>query len=288
MTDSSQSAVYLKSAYTKILDDFFPNASFFKPTGDGLLVVLDHEEETAAETVCTAVQSSIRLVECFPSITEGDLMVNFDVPEQLGIGIARGSATRLVSGKQTLDYSGHPLNLAARLMDLARPSGIVLDGRLGFGVLPKAVADRFTEESVFVKGIAETTAMTAYALADRVSIPQANRYPINSFRQHSTTDEKITLQDLLERGRYLHPLDVFPADRESLRLFVRFPKVLSDGRKSSSIWTTWDYAAEFVERRGSQYARVDYNSIVAELKQVGVKLDWAGLVWVEYPVRDAV
>jgi hypothetical protein len=32
--DSSQAAAYLSSAYTKILDDYFPAASFFKPTGD--------------------------------------------------------------------------------------------------------------------------------------------------------------------------------------------------------------------------------------------------------------
>lgn len=287
MTDSSRSAIYLKRIYTKILDEFFAEANFFKPTGDGLLVVLDHSEDDVAETIDAAVQRSMDLVEAFPDITKGDLMINFAVPQQLGVGIARGSATRLVSGEETLDYSGEPLNLAARLMDLARPSGVVLDGELGFEVLGPEVAARFQEEMVYVKGIAEETAMKAYTLTDRVSIPEANRYPINRFKQHFTKDERVTLEELKERSKYLHPLDLDPADRDAIRVYVRFPKVLSDGRKSSAMGSTWDYSASYLERRGVSYAGVDWGEIVPMLEHVGIKPSWEGTVWLEYPVRDA-
>ena len=65
------------------------------------------------------------LVEAFGQITANDFMINFPVPQRLGVGVARGTATRLASGGQVLDYTGRCLNLAARLMDKARPYGVV-------------------------------------------------------------------------------------------------------------------------------------------------------------------
>jgi hypothetical protein len=40
----SETALYLKKVYARILDSYFTNLSFFKPTGDGLLVVIPFEE----------------------------------------------------------------------------------------------------------------------------------------------------------------------------------------------------------------------------------------------------
>ena len=37
--DTSNVAVYLRSVYTTILREFFSDRSFFKPTGDGLLLI---------------------------------------------------------------------------------------------------------------------------------------------------------------------------------------------------------------------------------------------------------
>src|SRR5918996_3324855 len=113
MSESSEAAIFLRSTYTKILDDYFSTASFFKPTGDGLLIILDYDDANLRKVVQTAVQTSIRLIEDFPNICAGDPMVNFETPDKLGIGIARGAATSLISDGKTLDYSGRPLNLAA-------------------------------------------------------------------------------------------------------------------------------------------------------------------------------
>lgn len=38
--ESPETAIYLKRVYTRIIEDYFPNASFFKPTGDGLLIIV--------------------------------------------------------------------------------------------------------------------------------------------------------------------------------------------------------------------------------------------------------
>lgn len=287
MTDSSKSAVYLKSIYTKILDDYFAEADFFKPTGDGLLVVLDHDEASLESTVQAAVSRGISLVEDFVTLTDGDRMVNFDVPTKLGVGVARGSATRLISGRETLDYSGEPLNLAARLMDLARPSGVVFDASLGIELLDKGTAARFVEEEVYVKGISEDAPMSVYALRDRVVIPEFNRFPIGRFRQHATKPERASFKALQERDRFLHALDVDPAARDQIQVFLQFPKPLPNGRRHPTMLRSWDFPAVFVERRGAKYARVDYQAILPTLEQEGVKANWTGEVWLEYPVRDS-
>ena len=125
--ESFDSALYLRSVYTAILTSYFPDVDFFKPTGDGLFLV--HELPSEAPKVPAVVSSvlarCVSLVDAFGLITAEDYMVNFPVPQLLGVGVARGSVTRLVSGTRVLDYTGRCLNLAARLMDKARPFGVV-------------------------------------------------------------------------------------------------------------------------------------------------------------------
>ena len=108
IAESSESALFLKSAYLTILSEYFPAADFFKPTGDGLLVIRRFQSETLKAIVQDSIAESVRLVTDFPDICRNDPMVNFDVPGGLGIGVARGAATALVSQDQTLDYSGRP------------------------------------------------------------------------------------------------------------------------------------------------------------------------------------
>jgi len=163
MAESSEAAIFLRRMYLNILQEYFPDATFFKPTGDGLMIIRHFDRDSLAEEVEMAVRTSLRLATDFSSISQGDPMVNFDVPTELGIGITRGAATRLASGELTLDYSGRPLNLAARLMDLARPSGVVFDGRLVKGLeMDAELLEEFTEDHVYVKGIADVAPMQVY------------------------------------------------------------------------------------------------------------------------------
>jgi len=62
-------------------------------------------------------------------------MTNFPTPDKIGIGITRGSVCCIMSGSKILDYSGRNLNLASRLMEMARPSGIVFDESFGLDLL---------------------------------------------------------------------------------------------------------------------------------------------------------
>ena len=43
--ESPEVAMFIKRVYMKLIDEYFSNASFFKPTGDGLLVILPYTEE---------------------------------------------------------------------------------------------------------------------------------------------------------------------------------------------------------------------------------------------------
>jgi class 3 adenylate cyclase len=161
--ESFDSALYLRSAFSTILSQF-PDAVFFKPTGDGLLLI--HELPVNAQQVPEIVSSilvrSLALVESFGQITSDDFMINFPVPQKLGVGVARGSATRLVSDGGVLDYTGRCLNLAARLMDKARPSGVVFADSHAKYLLTPELALRFSDDAVCIghvrtRGVTSTT-----------------------------------------------------------------------------------------------------------------------------------
>jgi class 3 adenylate cyclase len=55
IAESTDTAEFLKTVYLKILDEHFPDAEFFKPTGDGLLILLDYNRENLQEVVRGAV-----------------------------------------------------------------------------------------------------------------------------------------------------------------------------------------------------------------------------------------
>jgi class 3 adenylate cyclase len=150
LAESSEAAIFLRRVYIKIMDEFFAEAAFFKPTGDGLMVIMPYDEHNLEEQLAASIGTSLRLISEFPSLCDDDPMVNFDVLPDLGIGLARGASTCLLSGRTILDYSGRPLNLAARLMDLARPKGVVFDESLGARLLPDDLRDQFASEQVYI------------------------------------------------------------------------------------------------------------------------------------------
>jgi class 3 adenylate cyclase len=284
MAESAEAALFLRSAYSSILDDYYPNASFFKPTGDGLLIILDYDDSNLSEVVNSAVRSAIKLVEEFRDICRGDAMVNFDVPGELGVGIARGAATALVSGGKTLDYSGRPLNLAARLMDLARPSGVVFSDNLVVELLDPNLAERFSREQVYVKGIAEAEPTGVHILRSNVVLPESSRQPPVRYQWKQLPAESMPFREFSQRAVYLYRLPEEPALTSDLRLHVTFPKVTSNGRRHPSINTTRTYSGEYTNRLGVHMVRLDHEPIRAALSEKGIKQTWPLEVVVEYAV----
>ena len=111
--------MYVKRLYLELLEKYFPTASFSKPTGDGLLLIFPYDEHTLKAVCNQVVDSCLKCHAEFSQICAGDPMLNFELPGAIGFGIARGPACCLYSGKQIIDYSGHLLNLSARLNDRA-------------------------------------------------------------------------------------------------------------------------------------------------------------------------
>lgn len=288
MAESSEAALFLRRMYLNILNEYFPNATFFKPTGDGLMIIRHFDEESLRDEVEWAIRASVRLVENFPAITNGDAMINFDVPKSLGIGITRGAATRLASGDLTLDYSGRPLNLAARLMDLARPSGVVFDAPLIKDLdLEDGLAETFRSDDVYVKGIADISSMQVFRSLD-VQIPTRNRHPLEG-RPFDTEPATMTFKAFKERGKFVHRPPVEPLDPEQVECVVRFPVPTANGRKHASMKRTMARKPEQTWRRAEGWELgYDYGPFVKRMESIGVKDTWAVEVLLRYVTTEAV
>jgi class 3 adenylate cyclase len=177
--DPAVTALYLRSIYSAILRDYFRGAAFFKPTGDGLLIVIPFPEGRRREAISERILGdSIRLVEDFPTLAGDDRLLPRELPTQIGIGLSAGSASRIAVGEVTLDYTGPPLNIASRLMDLARPAGVVADTAVFPDALPHSLRSVFTAEDVYLKGVAESAPLAIQYTADLASIAERYRKPI--------------------------------------------------------------------------------------------------------------
>jgi len=172
--DSLQAALFIKRVYMKLIDEYFSNQSFFKPTGDGLLIIIPYNEENLDEVLNETIISCLKVVVDFSSFCSSDPLINFNVPGKVGIGLSRGSACRLFSEDKTLDYSGSVLNIASRLMDLARPKGIVFDANLGIELLPDKVLTLFEKDDAFIKGVSEGEPIDIYRTKN-IRIPPLNK-----------------------------------------------------------------------------------------------------------------
>lgn len=285
MAESTDTAEFLKSAYITILDEYFPEADFFKPTGDGLVVLYGYDREGLTDAVRTAAGRSIRLVEAFPTICANDPMVNFDVPTHLGIGLSRGAATALTAGDKVLDFSGRPLNLASRLMDLARPSGVVFDSTFGIELLTEEMQARFAQETAYIKGIAEDKPLTVYCLKGYAEIPEFNKRPMGNFERFTEPEEEIPFKTFEERApRYRHRLNREPARTDNIEVHLQFPKARSNGSRHPSMLQFLSLPAKYMQVAGKSYAQVDYSAKVAQMKELGVRPSWKVRSTIEYSI----
>ena len=230
--ESVEAAVYLRRVYSRILDDYYPNASFFKLTGDGLLLVFVYQDDDGLKSLADDVlRASFRLLEDFADLTSADPMVNFRVPENVGIGIARGAASRIFAGRKTLDYSGRVLNLASRLMNLARPTGIVLDAAFDATLLASDIRSRFADDEVFLAGIAESAPMAILFTASLTDLPYSSKQPIGKLHWVKT-QTSWTYKDLQAlTTHYRMHLGVAPVDDTKILVEMTYPKIV--GRRAA-------------------------------------------------------
>jgi class 3 adenylate cyclase len=175
--ESAETAEFLRHIFLRITEQYYPDHDYFKPTGDGLLIIENLKRSTVHDAVNTAVAKSLELVASFPDLCDDDLMINFATPNDLGIGLARGVATALVSEGRILDYSGRPLNTASRMLDIARPKGVVFHESLDTRLVASDLMSRFEPDEVYIKGVADTAPTTIYLTPDWTEVDVRYRTP---------------------------------------------------------------------------------------------------------------
>lgn len=171
--ESYDTAMFLKRVYMNIIDSYFEFASFYKSTGDGLLLTIDCNPSNIREMAKKTIEKCIDCHRDFGNICSGDHMIYFEVPDKIGIGVARGTVCCLKSDDKIIDYSGRALNLSSRLTNLARPSGIVIEQSV-IRLLDEDMRKKFSEGKVYLDGIAEATPITVYFTEEFTKIPKRN------------------------------------------------------------------------------------------------------------------
>lgn len=280
--DSAQTALFIKKVYAKLIDQYFAEAAFFKPTGDGLLVIFNFDEERVGEAVREVVENARQIVVEFERLCADEPAVNFPVPPNVGIGISRGAASRLLSGRYTLDYSGRVLNLASRLMDVARPKGIVFDSRLGVELLTPEVRNSFTPHHVYLPGVAPREPIEVQCWPE-VEIPLPYLSPVGQ-PQWEHVEHEAPRKDFDGIEHFQLDLPNHPPDPSTLRCQVVHDQVTPTGRRSTSYVRTFTIPVEYVDAGGQAEAWFQLRDLQEELDEGGVKGTWPVTVKVSYRV----
>jgi class 3 adenylate cyclase len=286
--ESIESAVFIKKAYQRIIRDFYPNAAFVKSTGDGLMLVYEVEESELSARCNATVSSAISLVGEFPRLLAADPLVNFSTPDRIGIGLARGAACKLVSGDIVLDYSGRTLNLAARLMDLARPQGIVMDGEFGFALLSPEVQARFEPADVYLRGISPEKPRHVFSTRGITIIPNSALRPLKEENWTSVSNSMTTARVREYSSGMIFDLAKKPlADPKALTVVEYFEKSEAGTRRE---FRTVLRPATTVRYLGNKpQAYVDIRSVLKSFEQC--EADWPVEITVMYlaePTTTAV
>ena len=269
--ESTQVAVFIKKFYLKIIENFFLNASFFKPTGDGLLVIIPFNEKNLIEVVEKIFVDCFEILTKFNTFFIDDPMINFKVPENVGIGIARGSACYLISQEKIIDYSGNILNLSARLMDVARPSGIVFDSSFGINLLPKDLQKKFQMEKIYLRGLAEDEPMDIYISKDFTKISPLMRHPLNEINWEKIVKTQ-TFAELIKKGpRFTHDLPSVPIEPNKIQIKFVHP-AMKNKKTIPDVSTSIPYDKfNYYQEAGKPKLTIDYTSMISYLSSIGVK-----------------
>lgn len=280
--ESVDVAAFIRKVYMKIIDEYFSFASFYKSTGDGLLLTIPWTDKNLQQVSQEVIASCIACHSQFAEICSGDPTINFEVPKKIGIGVARGSACRLVSGKRTIDYSGRLLNLTARLTDIARPSGIVIDGAFIIDLLTEEQRKVFEEENVYLKGIHEEEPIKIYCTPDFTVISKYNKQPIVSKRWREQKDVKL-FKDLRKLGQFFYYyLESEPLSPNDIIVNIWHDKIIN-GEVLPEYYRTYDFEEfNYQLDRGRPRVAVDFPKLCERLELEGVKEEMEVTITVAY------
>jgi len=194
-SNTSEVALFIQTIYLKIINEYFPDLEFCKPTGDGMLIVMPYKKASFIERINFVVNKCVDLLNSFNSFCNNDQSIYFSVPDRIGIGISRGDACCIKSNGCIIDYSGQVLNIASRLMDITRPKGIIIQDNFDINVLDEYTRGLFESDKVYLQGVAEKEPISVYYHKDSVIINTLNKAPMGIYKW-------------VEQRRMLHPKDI--------------------------------------------------------------------------------
>jgi class 3 adenylate cyclase len=286
VTDSLYVATYLKKVYAKIIDNYFQNASFYKPTGDGLLIILPYTEETLKETANKAIGTCLKLLQDFGDLCKNEIMITFDTPKKIGIGITRGLSCCLISEGKILDYSGKTLNLASRLMDMARPSGIVLDSSFSSALLSEEINKLLLEDEVYVRGISEQKPVKVYYTKDYTLVPKSYKQPFEEQRWETKVEKRSLRQFIGARSKLVIPLDKRLSDEKMIVviIFWKTPTTPEGSMEFIEFDMTQTKFVEYQEKGGEHTVSLLVKPITEKLQSLGVTENMELRIEIRYPV----
>lgn len=289
--ESRETILYLTKIYPQLIDRYFDDDWFFKPTGDGLLLVRPFEEPELAGLIAKTVRDSFDIVESFANLCDNDPMVYFETPSDVGIGLAQGAASRLTATNPsnpdeelTLDYSGRVLNLASRLMELARPRGVVIDSSFGSGLIPEDLADRLRQETGYIRGVSPEDEVEISFDPNLTQIPKAFKDKPGEVEWKSEV-RNFTLRQLESHvGPHLFRLDREPADIEQIKCAVTHPAISNSGRRQEGLRYNFSFPFHYQLDGRSPTVSVDFPALAKHLRGSGVKGPWPVTIRVEYTI----
>ena len=280
--DSYNIANFVRRVYINVIKDYFPDATYYKPTGDGLLIIFRCPPKNVGEMTNSVVERSVKLVNDFPTFCKTDKLVYFKTPQNIGVGIYRGSACCISSENEIIDYSGKPLNLSARLSDMARPLGVVFDESVSSCVPIEHLTEIFQEENVYVKGLAEEETMKVYHTKN-TSIPSAYMKPINE--PEWTTNAVVFALENFQNGPDINRIKLTksPIDSKEIILRASYPSI--SGSTTLQTWKMNDNPHIYYYKEGKEHW-VDFSSAFI-IKELDIKEEKVKSLTIEiiYPNR---
>ena len=268
--ESTDIAMFIKRFYMRLMDDYFSEAGFFKTKGDGLLMTFPYSESNLRDVAHYVITSCLQCLVEFPDICDGDPMINFKTPENIGFGIARGTACCLYAGDEIIDYSGHLLNLASRLMDIARPSGIIIDSNFMHELIPEDLQGSFKKANVFIRSISEEKPFGIYYLEDYVRISEAFLSPMVEDNWH-TIHKTLKTHELGRFGNFSIHLPVEPKPGTEIKVAMIYPKMVKrravKGYRTHRVFKDFEYHNEANESK----ITLDLKEAYKYLVRIGLK-----------------
>ena len=280
--ESPETAMFLKRVYGRIIEDYFADASFFKPTGDGLLIIVPYSEDNLQDVLPQTVDKCIEIVDQFGSFCSGDPMINFEVPKLIGIGLSRGAACRLTSNARTLDYSGRSLNMASRLMDFARPRGVVFDNLFGIELLPAPVREMFDQDHVYIRGLAEDEPEPIWFTKEWTTISPISKQPIEA-AEWVSLDYDWTLRGIRESApKLIYDLEDAPLEPDNIQVTVNHPAVFRGKKLEGQVSLHFMRDFQYLSDGGMNRIQLNFQTLATYLARAQVKPNWPITLGIRY------